>query len=42
MCLDIKDHFLATPIDSNKYMRVKSKYILVYIKTQYNIISMIN
>jgi len=27
MCLDIKDHFLATPMQHPEYMRVKMKYI---------------
>ena len=37
MCLDIKDHFLATLMQHPEYMRVKYKYIPKDIKAKYNI-----
>ena len=37
MCLDIKDHFLATPMQHPEYMRVKMKYIPEDIRQRYNI-----
>ena len=42
MCLDVKDHFLATPMDSNEFMRVKSKHIPVGIMNRHNTNSMIH
>jgi len=32
MSADIKDHFLATPIDNPEYIHVKYKYILIDIQ----------
>ena len=37
MCLDIKDHFLATPMANPEYMRVQYKYIPKDITNKYNI-----
>ena len=37
MCLDIKDHFLATPMQHPEYMRVKMKYIPEDIRQHYNV-----
>ena len=37
MCADIKDHFLATPMDHPEYMRVQYKYIPNDIRHRYNL-----
>jgi len=37
MYADIKDHFLATPMDHPEYMRVQYKYILNDIRHRYNL-----
>ncbi|GFH54654.1 hypothetical protein CTEN210_11130 [Chaetoceros tenuissimus] len=34
---DLKDHFLATPMEGNEYMRVHSKYFFADIRERYNI-----
>lgn len=41
MCLDIKDHFLATPMDNQELMRVKYKYTQEDIKAKYYIDRMV-
>lgn len=42
MCLDIKDHFYATPMIGNEYMKVQVKYIPDDIKKKYNIEALIS
>ena len=37
MCLDIKDHFLATPMKGNKHMMAKLKYFSKDIRKKYNL-----
>ena len=37
MSADIKDHFLATPMENPEYMRVKYKYIPIDIRRRYNL-----
>ena len=37
MCVDIKDHFLATPMKDFEYMQVKYYYILQDIRRRYNL-----
>ena len=37
MCADIKDHFLAIPIDKPEYMRVQYKYIPDNIRSKYHL-----
>ena len=37
MCADIKDHFLATPMDQPEYMRVHYKYIPEDIRSKYHL-----
>ena len=37
MCADIKDHFLATPMDEPEYMRVQYKYIPEDIRVRYQL-----
>ena len=37
MCVDIKDHFLATPMDDPEYMKVQYKYIPNDIRLRYNL-----
>jgi hypothetical protein len=34
---DLKDHFLASPMEENEYMRIHSKYFLKDMRDQYNI-----
>ena len=41
MSADIKDHFLATPMDHPEYMRVNYKYIPNDIRKRYNLDSMV-
>jgi hypothetical protein len=36
-CADLKDFFLATPMDDQEFMRVKSKYFPLEIRKRYNI-----
>ena len=37
MCMDIKDHFLATPKKNAEYMKVKYKHFPRDIKEKYNL-----
>ena len=37
MCLDIKDHFLAVPMQHPEFMRVKLKHIPLRIRNKYDI-----
>ena len=37
MCVDIKDHFLATPMDHPEYMRVRYNYIPEDIRRYYQL-----
>ena len=41
MCTDIKNHFLATPIDDPEYMKVQYKYIPQDIWTRYKLTSIV-
>ena len=34
---DLKDHFLASPMEETEYMRIHSRYFLDDIRKQYNI-----
>ena len=42
MCLDIKDHFLATPMSNPEFMRVKLKYIPEDIRQRYKIYDIVS
>ena len=37
MCMDIKDHFLETPINNAEYIKVKYKHFPQDIKEKYNL-----
>ena len=39
---DLKDHFLASPMEETEYMRIHSRYFLEDIRQQYNIDELIN
>ena len=39
---DLKDHFLASPMEETEYMRIHSRYFLDDIRKQYNIEELIN
>ena len=37
MCADLKDHFLASPMDKPEFMRIKYKYFPAAIRLQYDL-----
>ena len=37
MCANLKDHFLASPMDKPEFMRIKFKYFPAAIRQQYNL-----
>ena len=37
MCIEIKDHYLATPMKNAEYMKVKYKHFSQDIKENYNL-----
>ena len=39
---DLKDHFLASPMEENEYMRIHARYFLDDIRLQYDIESLID
>ena len=39
---DLKDHFLATPMEEDEYMKIHSKYFFDDIRKQYNIDSLVH
>ena len=39
---DLKDHFLASPIPENEYMRIHERYFLEDIRLQYKISNLVN
>ena len=41
MSMDLKDYFLATPMDRNEYMRVKLKYFPADIISRYNLMTLV-
>ena len=42
MILDLKDHFLASPMQTPKYMKIPQKYIPPYVINKYNLQSKIH
>jgi hypothetical protein len=41
MCLDVKNFFLGTPMDTFEYMRISTKLILHEIIEQYNLLPLV-
>ena len=39
---DLKDNFLASPMEENEYMRIHARYVLDYIRLQYDIETLID